>query len=507
MSDQPDLEQLLRDGMGAAREGDRRRARALFEQVIAADPNHEKAWYWLAAVMDTDQERIKALKKVVAINPGNDRARQLLEKLQARYDDVFAEGEEEPGRAGPIPGVSRRTLILIGAGVGALVLIIIALVAIITSNNAAAAQQAQATVAAMQATRDQIARDNEATLAAATANPPTDTPVPGRPTLPPTWTPAVAPTPAFGLGATPLPTVIGSGLAGGRLLAVSGQDLVGEGFVPVVEIPLDGNAPRTLYDDRGGSPDISPQGDRLIYTRFSVGTREQGLEIAYLDGSQPPQLLSQLIGSAALLKQDYGSFSPDGTRIAFTAREPGRTNNDVYILSLNLLGAPPPADGSPAQPALVRLTDGTVNSVEPTWGDSTRLVYVHDARPNGGTVDLKLIDLSGQSDFLTADGNLLIEGNPDVSPNGQQVAYDAYSPSNPDDVDIYIQSLIGGQPLLIVDTPGRAVRPRWSPDGRFLAYSSDQDGDFEIFIVEVASYAVYQVTVNAVYDMVNEWLP
>ncbi len=180
MSDQPDLEQLLRDGMSAAREGDRRRARALFEQVIAADPNHEKAWYWLASVMDTDQERIKALKKVVAINPGNDRARQLLEKLQARYDDVFAEGEEEPGRAGPIPGVSRRTLILIGAGVGALVLIIIALVAIITSNNAAAAQQAQATVAAMQATRDQIARDNEATLAAATANPPTDTPVPGR---------------------------------------------------------------------------------------------------------------------------------------------------------------------------------------------------------------------------------------------------------------------------------------------------------------------------------------
>ncbi|NPV67736.1 MAG: hypothetical protein HPY64_11370 [Anaerolineae bacterium] len=507
MSEQPSLEQLLRDGMSAAREGDRARARALFEQVIARDPNHEKAWYWLAAVMETDQERIRALKKVLAINPHNERARQILKRLQTHVDDLFGDDEGEDDRRDLIPGVSRRTLILIAGGLGVLVLAIIVLAAIIISNNALAAQQSQATLAAMQATRDQIARDNEATFAAATANPPTPTPIPGRPTLPPTWTPAASPTLASGPGATPLPTVIGSGLVGGRLLAVSGPDFVGEGFVPVVEIPLDGNPPRTLYDDRGGSPDMSPLGDRLIYTRFSVGTREQGLEIAYLDGSRPPQLLSQLIGSAILQKQDYGSFSPDGTRIAFTAREPGRTNNDIYILSLNLLDAPPPPDGQPAQPALVRLTNGTVNSVAPTWGDSTRLVYVHDARPAGGTVDLKLIDLSGQSDFLTADGNLLIEGNPDISPNGQQVAYDAYSPANPDDIDIYIQSLIGGQPLLIVDTLGRAVRPRWSPDGRFLAYSSDQDGDFEIFIVEVASYAVYQVTVNNVYDMVNEWLP
>ncbi len=515
MSEQPNLDQLMRDGMLAARDGNVTRARTIFQQIVKRDPDNEKAWYWLASVMETDDERVYALGKVLQLNPGNQRARDILRSLQARNDDDADGDSLAAPRRELLPGVERRYLILGAAGLAGLLVLIVVLLIVIIGNNNRAAQEQAALEGAMQATREQVALEQTATLDAlateaailAATGEFTGPDVAGRPTLPPTWTPASQDA-AVGVGgeATPAPTALGSSLFSGRLLGVSGNDLLGLGFVPVVEIPLDGSPPRTLYDGRGGAPDMAPQGDRLVYTIYSAGTREQGLQIAWMDGSRQPQLLSQLLGTRILQKGHYASFSPDGSRLAFTAREPGSTNNDIYIVSLTQL-ATQAGDGV-ASEAIQRMTDGTVNSTMPTWGDSTRLVYVHDARINGGPVELSLLDMTtGRSDFLTSDGNTLIESSPDISPNGQQIAFAAHSPASPEDSDIYIMSLIGGQPLMVVDTPGLALNPRWSPDGRFIAYGSDQDGDFEIFIVEVDTYAIYQVTVNNVYDMVNEWLP
>ncbi len=511
MSEQHTLEQMLQEGMSAARDGQKARARALFQQVVEANPDDEKAWYWLASVVETDSERITALKKVLQINPNNARARELLDRMRRRYDEPDEDGNDLP-RNELMAGVDRR-LVLIGAGVLAvLALAIVIGVAVSasarnrTAQEQAAAVQAATNKAVVEATATMGAQQTEVAAIAATGEF-TGPAVAGRPTLPPTWTPAVTEVGAgLNAEATPLPTAVGSGLFTGRLLGVSGQDMIGNGYVPVVEIPLDGSPIRTLYGERGGFPDMAPQGDRLIYTIYSVGTRDQGLQLAWLDGSRDPQLLAQLLGTRVLQKQNMASFSPDGSRLVFQAQElENLGTDDIYVVSLGALN--PQGASAPATDALLRLTTGTVNSYAPAWGDSTRLVYVHDALANGGTVDLKLIDLSGQNDFLTTDGNTLIENYPDISPNGQQIAFSAYSPANPNDSDIYVMSLIGGQPLLVVDTPTQAISPRWSPDGRFLAYASDQDGDFEIYIVEVATFANYQVTVNTVHDMVNEWLP
>ncbi|GAB4573097.1 MAG: hypothetical protein Kow0077_14420 [Anaerolineae bacterium] len=511
MSEEQNLEQLLREGARAARQGQKEVARAIFQQIVAQDPENEQAWYWLAAVVETDRERVAALRRVLKINPQNTRAREILNRLKTQQEEVSSGGGS--GVFELLPGIDRRTLMIGGGVIGALVVLIIMVVIILTVSNNNARRERDALAAALTATEEKIVADAAATQAmletvaveAVQTGQFTGPAVVGRPTLPPTWTP-------IGFGEeqaagepTTVPSALGSGLFTGRLLGVSGQDLVGNGFVPVVEIPLDGSPPRTLFDGRGGYPDMAPQEDRLVYTVYSTGTREQGLQIAWLDGSREPQLLAQLLGTRILQKQDYASFSPDGSRLAFMAREPGNTNNDIYVVSLLALN--PQGADAPALDAVLRLTDGAADSRSPTWGDSTRLVYVHDASSNGGPVDLKLVDLSGQSDFLTTDGVTLLEDHPDISPNGQQVAYSASSPANPGDSDIYIQSLIGGQPLLVVDTPTRAVNPRWSPDGRFIAFASDEDGDFDIYIVEVDTYAVYQVTFNDVHDMVNEWLP
>jgi len=48
--------------------------------------------------------------------------------------------------------------------------------------------------------------------------------------------------------------------------------------------------------------------------------------------------------------------------------------------------------------------------------------------------------------------------------------------------DVWVQPL-DGEPVLIAGTPASELAPRFSPDGRFLAYASDESGRHEIYVV------------------------
>lgn len=76
-----DLQRLLRSGIEAAQSGRHADARALFDQVIARDPDQELAWLWKATVAETVDERRACLRRVLVINPENLQAGQALERL------------------------------------------------------------------------------------------------------------------------------------------------------------------------------------------------------------------------------------------------------------------------------------------------------------------------------------------------------------------------------------------------------------------------------------------
>ena len=97
MSEEQNTQQLLRDAITAAREGDKARARLLLEEIVEQDDQNEKAWYWLASVAETDEDRILYLNNVIAINPNNDRARSVLHQIEVagqRIDLVTSELQE-----------------------------------------------------------------------------------------------------------------------------------------------------------------------------------------------------------------------------------------------------------------------------------------------------------------------------------------------------------------------------------------------------------------------------
>ena len=73
----------LQSGIDAFKSGKREDARKYLIAAVKENPKNENAWGWLYQVANNDNERIQCLKKVTAINPSNEKAKQLLDKLLA----------------------------------------------------------------------------------------------------------------------------------------------------------------------------------------------------------------------------------------------------------------------------------------------------------------------------------------------------------------------------------------------------------------------------------------
>ncbi len=81
-------EKRLETGIAALRSGDRRRARRLLGQVVHDDPDNAAAWWFLAAVLDDPEQRVRCLREVLRLQPGHAEARQLLARLERRIAQV-----------------------------------------------------------------------------------------------------------------------------------------------------------------------------------------------------------------------------------------------------------------------------------------------------------------------------------------------------------------------------------------------------------------------------------
>jgi len=70
------MNDLLEQGITALQNGDKIKARRLFSRAIQAHPQSEQVWLWLSGAVDSEEERLMCLNKVLALNPGNEAARQ-----------------------------------------------------------------------------------------------------------------------------------------------------------------------------------------------------------------------------------------------------------------------------------------------------------------------------------------------------------------------------------------------------------------------------------------------
>ncbi len=92
----------------------------------------------------------------------------------------------------------------------------------------------------------------------------------------------------------------------------------------------------------------------------------------------------------------------------------------------------------------------------------------------------------------------------DVSPDGSQIAYKSAKSGT---YDIWIAPTAGGEPTRLTDMPGREMFPKFSPDGRWIAFEADLGGVNvrDLYLVPAAGGDVVQLTDHPLNDAGAMW--
>jgi hypothetical protein len=109
------MSNLLQQGIATFKSGNKEEARKLFISFIKNNPQSEPGWKWMYNVSRTSKERIYCLDQILHINPGNTRARQLLDQIitQSTEQDSLYTGKTRTGS--PRLRKSNINMVLFGA--------------------------------------------------------------------------------------------------------------------------------------------------------------------------------------------------------------------------------------------------------------------------------------------------------------------------------------------------------------------------------------------------------
>ena len=155
-------------------------------------------------------------------------------------------------------------------------------------------------------------------------------------------------------------------------------------------------------------------------------------------------------------------LSPDNRLLALQIDSP---NPEVWIYDIQL-------------ETLARLT--FEGGGFPLWTPDGKQVTFPSGRAGVPNLFLKPADGTGAAEQLTAREHPA-DHSFSWSPDGQVLAFTEAHPIT--DWDLWVLPLEGnGKPRPFLQTPFREAAPRFSPDGRWLAYASDESGGPEIYV-------------------------
>jgi TolB protein len=169
------------------------------------------------------------------------------------------------------------------------------------------------------------------------------------------------------------------------------------------------------------------------------------------------------------------SISPGG-QLAFSSAISGDGSMEIYVSNL---------DGS--NPRRLTRTPKSVN-ISPRWNPRTgrEIAFISD---RGGSPQVYVMDASGANQRrLVARGGHA--DSPSWSPDGR---YLAFTYGGAGSFQVFIADVASGQ-LLQLTSQGRNESPAWSPDGRHLAFQSNRTGRWEIWQMHIDGSGQRQVS-------------
>ncbi|HSH03730.1 MAG TPA: DPP IV N-terminal domain-containing protein [Anaerolineae bacterium] len=235
-------------------------------------------------------------------------------------------------------------------------------------------------------------------------------------------------------------------------------------------------------------PSWSGDGKHIVFVSDRAG--DYNLYVMAADGSGLRQLTDDV--GADIMPH----WSPQGDRIAFTSERNGKT--EIYTIM---------SDGSDLRQIS---GEGLHEEMAPRWSpDGAAILFLADRdvlseSEDGGNPVLYMMKADG-SDIELIDSESNYYTPAAWSPDGRKIVYGA---QEGDFFDLFILDMETKERVHFLSYSSRDIWPSWSPDGTRLAFTSLYTSNPEIYVVDLVSGDVEQLTDNV--DQVNslpEWQP
>lgn len=168
-------------------------------------------------------------------------------------------------------------------------------------------------------------------------------------------------------------------------------------------------------------------------------------------------------------------------------------------------------------PALAQLSSAQSDIAVSGLPHSIAFQSNRDRNPNPSFNEIYVMNPDGsEQNRVTFDPG--VDQQPDISPNGQQIVWAStrITPTNPDGVlQIFLTNTDGsvfpdGSNVKQLTFTGMGTFnswPRWSPNGREIAFHSSAAGNFEIYTINPDGNGLTRVTTYSGLDQFPEWSP
>jgi TolB protein len=185
-------------------------------------------------------------------------------------------------------------------------------------------------------------------------------------------------------------------------------------------------------------------------------------------------------------------YSPDGERLLFTRIWKGKMA--LWTMKADGSYLRPLLDPDPKTPHF----DGHFSA------DGKRVAYVHDIlQGTDGKLQINTCAADGTGSKVLIP-NKAFEESPRWSPDGKRLAWVSTRDGNQ---EIYSCAADGSDVKRLTNDTAPDNNPAWSPDGKKIAFSSARAGNFEIHVMNADGTGVVRLTKHPAIDCWPAWSP
>ncbi len=277
-------------------------------------------------------------------------------------------------------------------------------------------------------------------------------------------------------------TSLESMLATGQIVFVSTRD----GNEEIYIMNADGSSQTRLTHNPAADryPSFSPDGQYIVFVSERAG--KNYLYRMRLDGSEQVQLTDHETFVAE------PRWSPDGEWIAFISG-----GLQLYIMR---------PDGS----GITQLTESSAYHGYPTWSaDSKKLLFASTQSNEVGIVDNNLYTLNLTDRMITrVTFTTATYDQPAWSPDERYIAFTDRHSRKIYLLDVSSQEitpLLSSDPALDTASTPPEITPSWLPDSEHLVFSWYQEGNAELYVINIFTRELTRLTHNSANDYAPDW--